>query len=150
MSNPDASVLTNSDLNAFLYSEIGDELNGSPLTVLSVLARLGKDPWAEAGRWSKLPRAAIIDSLAGSIAQMPLCPLGLAEARSTATRLSWLLPSHAQLVDRSGEVISAGLWIPLIVFCAALVLWVVFEVKSPAAVDAPLGETIGSPTVPAQ
>jgi hypothetical protein len=34
-------------LNAFLYAEIGTEDKGCGVTILSVLVRLGKDPWAE-------------------------------------------------------------------------------------------------------
>lgn len=57
MSRPDHAVLQNSDLNPFLYAELGIELNGSTLTMLSVLARLNQDPWIEAARWARLPKA---------------------------------------------------------------------------------------------
>jgi hypothetical protein len=90
----DAFALTKSGLNPFLFAEVGTELNGSTLTILSVLARLGQDPWAEAARWAKLPRAAIIDCLAQSISQMPLCPQALTDARLTASRLILLLPAY--------------------------------------------------------
>ncbi len=93
---PDAFALRNSRLDAFLYADVGTELNGSTLTILSILARLGRDPWAEAARWAKLPKAAVIDSLAQSIAQMPLAPSALAETRATAARLILLLPSKTQ------------------------------------------------------
>ena len=90
---PDAFALKNSGLDAFLYADVGAELNGSPLTILSVLARLGQDPWAEAARWAALPRAGVAESLAQSIAQMPLAPSALAETRATAERLVQLLPA---------------------------------------------------------
>ena len=44
MASTDAFTLKNSDLNAFLYADVGTEMNGSVLTMLSVLARLGQDP----------------------------------------------------------------------------------------------------------
>ncbi|MEA2737848.1 MAG: hypothetical protein QOH05_1155 [Acetobacteraceae bacterium] len=94
MSYSDAFALKNSGLNEFLFAEVGTELNGSPLTILSVLARLGQDPWVEALRWTKLPKPAVIDCLANSISQMPLSPQALVEARATATRLIPLLPSQ--------------------------------------------------------
>jgi hypothetical protein len=97
MTHSDAFALKNSGLNEFLFAEVGNELNGSPLTILSVLARLGQDPWVEAARWAKLPKAAIIDCLAYSISQMPLSPQALGDARATATRLILLLPSQIQL-----------------------------------------------------
>jgi hypothetical protein len=96
MARPDVFALTNTGLDAFLRSDVGTELNGSTLTILSALARSGFDPWAEAARWSRLPRAATIDRLAGLIAQMPLCPVSLGEARGTATRLTGLLPGQPQ------------------------------------------------------
>jgi hypothetical protein len=79
VTSTDAFALKNSDLNAFLFAEVGTELNGSALTILSVLARLGQDPWAEAARWAKMPKAAAIDSLAQSIGKMPLSSQALAE-----------------------------------------------------------------------
>ncbi len=79
MSHPDAFALKNSGLNEFLFAEIGTELNGSPLTILSILARLGQDPWAEAARLTKLPKAAMIDYLAQSIEKMPLGPRALTD-----------------------------------------------------------------------
>jgi hypothetical protein len=95
MAQSDAFALQKSGLNSFLFAEVGTELNGSPLTILSVLARLGKDPWAEAARWARLPKAAMIDSLAKCIAQMPLGPQALLDARATAGRLILLLPGQA-------------------------------------------------------
>ena len=97
MSHSDAFALKNTGLDAFLFAEVGAELNGSQLTILSVLARLGQDPWTEAARWSRMPKPAIIDCLAHNISQMPLCPEALVDARTTAARLILLLPSRIQL-----------------------------------------------------
>lgn len=95
MPPPNVFALQSSELNAFLFANVGTELNGSPLTILSVLARLGQDPWAEAASWAKLPRAAAIDCLAQSLARMPLSQQALTESRATATRLASLLPGPA-------------------------------------------------------
>jgi hypothetical protein len=67
-------------------------LNGSALTILSMIARLGRESWAEAARWATLPRAGAIEGLAQSIAQMPLVPTALTETRATAARLVQFLP----------------------------------------------------------
>src|ERR1700733_9062580 len=96
MSHSDAFALKNSGLNEFLFAEVGSEMNGSQLTILSVLARLGKDPWAEGARLARLPMSSTIDDLASSISQMPLCPQALIDAQTTAARLILLLPSQAQ------------------------------------------------------
>lgn len=107
MVTSDAFALKNSGLNAFLFAEVGQELNGSPLTILSVLARLGKDPWAEAGKWAGMPKAAIIERLTQSISQMPLGPQALMDARATASRLILLLPSQ-MAAPRQSEGPAAG------------------------------------------
>ncbi len=94
MAHPDAFALKNAAVSPFLYSEVGLELNGSTLTVLSTLARLGEDPWVQALNWTKLPMPAIIDQLAERIRRMPLPPQALLDARATASRLSSLLPEE--------------------------------------------------------
>ena len=137
MPTSNAFALKNSGLNEFLFAEVGTEANGSPLTILSVLARLGKDPWAEAGRWSKLPKASIIDCLANSISQMPLHPQFLAEARTTAARLILLLPARTQSPQGkesvASEKSSTPPWFPIAIFLAALAFGIGFEMIPSAA-----------------
>ena len=101
MSRTDVFALQNSGLGVFLFAEVGTETNGSTLTVLSVLARLGQDPWAQAARWGRLPKADVIDRLANSIRQMPLPPQALRDARETAARLILLLPTPASTSNHS-------------------------------------------------
>jgi hypothetical protein len=93
MTTTDASALSRSDLNDFLFADVGTEASGMPLSVLSVLARLGMDPWQEAGRLAKLPRQAAVDGLAGIIAAMPASLWSLQEATAIAARLVALLPA---------------------------------------------------------
>lgn len=64
-------ALRNYGLDPFLFTEIGTERNGMALTVVSLIARAGEDPWNEAKRLSTLPRIVAIDYLAGVIARMP-------------------------------------------------------------------------------
>src|SRR5580704_12581454 len=111
MAHPDAFALSNSPFNPFLFSEVGLELNGSALTVLSTLARLGDDPWTVALNWARQPRPAIIDHLADRIRQMPLCPQALLDARVTASRLILLLPlqSSSRSRGRSDPMSWSGL-----------------------------------------
>lgn len=123
--HPGAFALKNSGLDAFLYADVGAELNGSTLTILSMIARLGRDPWTEAAQWAALPRAGVIDSLAQSIAQMPLVPSALAETRTTAARLVQLLPAKTRDVWQGGAAkaeTAAPKWLPItILYCALAV-----------------------------
>jgi hypothetical protein len=132
MATSDAFALQRSGLNPFLFAEVGTELNGSTLTILSVLARLGQDPWAEAAKWTKLPKATIVDRLAQSIAQMPLSSQAISEARNTASRLILLLPSQvARPVESPAESRTSPKmvlpnWVVPAVCCAAVALGVAF------------------------
>jgi hypothetical protein len=87
----DAFVLQHSDLNDFLYADLGGA-DGAMLTVLSLLARLGLDPWHEAGRIAKLPRKAAISRLAMMMAEASECSQSPECAISTSARLVLLLP----------------------------------------------------------
>jgi hypothetical protein len=96
MSRPDVFALQNSSLNSFVFADIGTELNGSNLTILSALSRLGKDPWVEAARWAQQSKIDAIDSLAASIIEMPLSPQAIHDAHATASRLVSLLPEQSR------------------------------------------------------
>ncbi len=125
MARSNAFAFKNSGLGSFLYAEVGTELNGSVLTIQSVLARLGQDPWAEAARWVSLPKATIIDRLAACIAQMPLSPQALFDSRKTAARLVKLLPAHTNSSGAETERLVPGLpsmpaWMPMALILGAL------------------------------
>jgi hypothetical protein len=123
----DVFAFRNSGLEPLLFAEVGDEGNGSRLTVLSLLARLGLDPWAEAARWVTLPRNAAIACLAGNIARMPLRPQALAEAHTTATRLIQLLPVNNPVPRIAALAAPPGLaampkWLPMVLLYCALAI----------------------------
>jgi hypothetical protein len=86
--------LSRSDLNNFLFADVGVESSGMTLSVLSVLARLGMDPWQEAARLAQMPRTAAVEGLARIIAAMPSSLWSLPDATAIAARLVALLPSR--------------------------------------------------------
>ncbi len=59
------------EFEPFLFAAIGAERNGSPLSVLSALARSDVDPWQEAARLTALPEAAATRSLLALLAARP-------------------------------------------------------------------------------
>jgi hypothetical protein len=148
VTSTDSFALKNSNLNPFLFADVGTETNGSTLTMLSVLARLGQDPWAEAARWTTLPKAAAIDCLAQSIGKMPLDPPALAERRATAARLILLLPVQVQAPGQSirAAITASALpnWVPIAFVCVFLLMGLAFSVASapvaPASVAAPFAQ----------
>ena len=95
-----ATTMPTSDLDPFLFADVGTQTNGVELTVLSLLARLGSDPWVEAARLALLPRGAATDWLAERIATMPLSVQAVGAARDTATTLLLRLPARTT-VDRA-------------------------------------------------
>jgi hypothetical protein len=94
MSSSDAFALRRSGLDEFLFASIGTEANGMTLSLLSVFARRGDDPWNEAGKLISLPKGDAIDSVAEAIARMPKSIWTLPDATTIATRLVALLPTR--------------------------------------------------------
>jgi hypothetical protein len=110
MARPDIFLLHDTGLTPFLNAEIGSEENGAALTMLSFLARLGLDPWAEAARLERLPKVALTKHLTDLIRQMPLSPPALNDAELVAARLSRLLPTRkAEVPDMAQERTTAFL-----------------------------------------
>ena len=95
MPSSDAFALRRSGLNEFLFASVGIEANGMTLSLISVLARLGNDPWLEAGRLAKLPKSEATETLARIIAGMPTSVWPLQAATAIAARLIALLPTQS-------------------------------------------------------
>jgi hypothetical protein len=81
-----------SEFNAFLFSPIGDDRNGMPLSVVSLLARRGLDPWQEAASLAAMPADAATRRLETLIRALPDQPLTLPDSGTVANRLVALLP----------------------------------------------------------
>ncbi len=134
--------LGHSELNDFLYAVVGEEKNGTQLTVLSALARLDLDPWEEAARLSRLTKEAATNTLAATIDSLPNGDWAASDTRSIAVRLVDRLPRHLSSAAKSSparspmnknvanrmlqpEVLKRALWIGLIVALATS-LWNLF------------------------
>jgi hypothetical protein len=95
MAMPARFSLLNASFDDFLFASIGEEASGMPLSVASVLARLGTDPWVEAGRLARLPQAKATEALAAMIAQVPMPSWQPSEVAGIVARLIALLPGAA-------------------------------------------------------
>jgi hypothetical protein len=114
MTDVDVFAIPRSDLNSFLFADIGVEASGNNLSVLSALARMGMDPWQEGGRLAKLPRRAAADALGKLIEAMPASRWSQSEAWVIASRLVVLLPNAAARaasgpVEKTGQA-AEGQW----------------------------------------
>ena len=83
-----------SRLENFLFAEIGIGESGGTLTMISVLARCGSDPWIEAARLSALPRAGAAEALSLLLGNMPSAWCNLSDRPATTARLLKLLPGN--------------------------------------------------------
>lgn len=122
MSN-DSLASSHSDLNAFLFSDVGVDASGRMLSVLSALARQDLDPWQEAGSLAKLPKSSAAARLARLIA-MPASLLPPADASAIAAKLVTLLPPRG---DTPGPAMvpmpkGANQWMMLVLVLLAALL----------------------------
>ena len=114
--------------NAFLFADVGTEFNASPLTILSLLARLGEDPWAQAACWATESRTVAIEALAASLNGRPSIALSMDIARPAASRLILLLPgkSCASATVGRSRLLPSDMqhwqWVILGVLCVYMIL----------------------------
>ncbi len=90
-------------LERFLFADICSQTNGPPLTVLSMLARAGLDPWAEAKRLSQMPKPEAVVCFASDINRVSTDHPADGENTDLArTRVSKLPgPANAKPIDVS-------------------------------------------------
>jgi hypothetical protein len=96
-----ASGFLGSEFNAFLFESIGVDRYGRPLSVVSALARLDLDAWAEAAKLARLPRDLAADKLSAFIRRCTELPQAMKDSRKIAERLVELLPDRAVLPRRT-------------------------------------------------
>lgn len=96
-----------SSFDEFLFADIGEQPNGLPLTILTLLARGGLDPWAEAERLSRMARPAAVSCMIAEINRAPAgyCRRGdVGElAKSLVARLPKPAPSAPMDVWMAGS-----------------------------------------------
>lgn len=118
-------TLLPADLEAFLFARVWGDGPGTPLSVLSAMARLDIDPWTEAARLAALPREKAAVALAAILCRLPGRNLGAPDIAAIADRLVTLLPEHGSSAPvRDGDVPArrtgnAGSWL-LLAFLASL------------------------------
>jgi hypothetical protein len=124
------------EFDEFLFAPIGEEADGTPLTVLSVLARLDVDPWDEAAELARLSVESATQKLVSMLTATPSWRVPPEDTSTIATRLVELLhrapkpkpkvhspaaPLHIAVATRSKSVP------PAIYYLAALIFMVVVQ-----------------------
>src|SRR5689334_104224 len=138
------------EFDKFLFATVGDEIDGIPISVVSVLARLGLDPREEAGRLSSLGNREAVEQLARLIAEVPGSFRPLGEARLLADGLVGLLPKHRPSITSALQVQirppyrAPGLpkpsqfWVVCLVLTAAALVSAVVHSGVPFAIGSPV------------
>jgi hypothetical protein len=91
-----ATSALESRFDRFLYAAVREDPDGTPLTVLSVLARLDVDPWKEAAKLAQLPGEAAARALAVLISALPKGSATPSDSETIAARLITLLPHRSE------------------------------------------------------
>jgi hypothetical protein len=92
MSDATSRTQLRSDFDNFLWSPIGNDAKGMPVSVLSALARAKPDPWKEAAELARLPRDSAVQRLAQCIGTTQGVVPGEADSKTIATKLIAQLP----------------------------------------------------------
>jgi hypothetical protein len=102
------TALLRTDFDAFLYAPVADDANGMPLTLLSVLARSGVDPWVEAANLAELSRDAAAKKLTVLLAAVPNGPAETGAA-TLASRLVALLHAAPKAKPKTPSAVATPL-----------------------------------------
>jgi hypothetical protein len=90
------------EFDDFLFATVGEEINGMPLSTISMLTRLGFDPWREAGRLASLAKREATDQLTLIIARLPGTGWLDEQREEIATNLIELLPQRVKTETATG------------------------------------------------
>jgi len=96
MTHSAIAPLIGAEFDKFLGAPIGDGQNGTPLTVLSALARLNVDPWQEAASLARMTTDAAATRLTALITALPDAPTKDVPVMTIAAGLVTLLPKAAR------------------------------------------------------
>ena len=140
MTHTALTPLLGREFDDFLFAPIGEDRNGTTLSVLSALARGDVDPWQETASLARMPKERATERLAGLIAATPM---DLATGQSVATiaaRLIALLPvspvykvAAPAALFKTAAIMPSRFFIPLSVLALLLAGYFIFVARpSPA------------------
>jgi hypothetical protein len=150
MTHAALAPLIGPEFDQFLGASIGEDRNGTGLSVLSALARLDVDPWQEAASLARMSREAAAGRLTALIDALPYEPARAVPSKTIAADLVALLPraskSSVQSPDSKLAVAGPRQAQIRIVLCALIALIVI--VLALSASRSPASETGAEPSAP--
>ena len=150
MTHAALSPLIGPEFDEFLGAPIGEDRNGTTLSVLSALARLDVDPWQEATSLARMPKEAAAARLTALIDALPREPASAIPSKASAADLVALLPKgKTPEVPASDNAFSAtGLRRPQIVLAFGAFAIMMLVVVAVSAHFSPGPETGVNPSAP--
>lgn len=131
MANAPTQLGQDPQYERFLYAPVGQDRRGASVTVLSMLARLGVDPWGEASDLAKLPEGAARQRLETLMARFHGVSTHVADRGTIVSGLLAFLPRQAKSARSSSDGASVRLAFPpqgspfyWIVVIALVLVWV--------------------------
>jgi hypothetical protein len=107
MTHTAITPLIGAEFDQFLCAPIGEDRNGTTLSVLSALARLDVDPWQEAAGLARMPRATAVMRLTTLIAALPDESTKNIRAKGIVDDLIALLPNGKGFTVRPTDSVLA-------------------------------------------
>ena len=121
----------------FLRAMVGEDLNGTDVSVISMLARLEIDPWSEASDLAAMPEGRARKRLNGLITRFKDVPLLKEKQAQIVSALLGLLPRNAALARPNAPFVAAKLpslmiGVPLSWYIISLTIlgWIIFLAQS--------------------
>jgi hypothetical protein len=96
----------------FLIAPLGEDRRGRSVTVLSMLTRLGVDPWSEASELSRLPVTAARQRLEALMTRFHDVPTPVSDRSRIVSGLIALLPGRATTASSRTDGTSAKVTLP--------------------------------------
>ncbi len=139
------------EFDDFLYASIGQDNDGIPLSVLSVLARMNLDPWVEAAELAGLPEEKAKQRLTAVIAVLPTELIAARDAGIIAARLIERLPGRAVantvlrgMLDVEYPSTARALRYGMLMGAILSGQWIVTSCQPPTPIDKALPPTAGT------
>ncbi len=131
MSRSNYAVRPDSEFDSFLFANVGEDENGTDVSVLSALVRLEMDPWHEASELAQLPNEASERRLMGTLARLDTIPLARSKPGTIATRLLLLLPDAAAARrEKPGVVKASNATSPRFMITWMIVMVIAFAIQA--------------------
>ncbi|OOY16183.1 hypothetical protein [Thioclava sp. DLFJ4-1] len=116
-------------MERFLYASVGEDRNGSIVTVLSALARLDLDPWEVTAELVSSGREAAVSRLSTLLSRCRDVPALATENGEVARTLAPLLPDPAPAAVSFSDAMSKGIvFSPGTILAAAVVIGILIQV----------------------